>query len=69
VSQVTIHQLEQAINFERALRFGEKMNTEARASAHFSEAVKTFTDFSQQISDEFSSGEQIAQKAMAFARN
>jgi len=69
VSQVTIHQLEQAINFERALRFGERMDTETRAAAHFREAVKTFTDFSQQISEEFSSGEQIAQKAMTFARN
>ncbi len=69
ISQVTIHQLEQAINFERALRFGERMNTETKAAAHFHEAVKTFTDFSQRINEEFSNGEQIAQKAMTFARN
>ncbi len=60
VSQITIHQLEQAINFERALRFGEKMNTETKAAAHFRKAVETFTGFSRQISEEFSSGEQIA---------
>ncbi len=69
VSQITIHQLEQAINFERTLRFGERMNTETRAADHFNEAVKTFTGFSRQINEEFSSGEQIAQKAMAFSRN
>jgi len=60
VSQITIHQLEQAINFERALRFGERMNTETKAAAHFRKAVETFTGFSRQISEEFSSGEQIA---------
>ena len=69
VSQVTIHQLEQAISFERALRFGERMNTETRATTHFNKAIETFTAFSQQISEEFNRGEQIAQKAMTLARN
>lgn len=69
VSKITIHQLEQAINFERALRFGEKMDTDSKAENHFSEAVKTFTNFSQQINKEFNSGEKIATNAMVLSHN
>lgn len=69
VSQITIHQLEQAINFERALRFGEKADTETRAATHFNEAVEIFTHFSQQINEELNSGEKIVQKAIGITHN
>lgn len=41
VTKITAHQLEQSINFERALRFGEEMRREEKAAAHFKKAMKT----------------------------
>lgn len=40
VTNITVHQLEQAINFERAIRFGEEMATQPHARKEFETAVK-----------------------------
>ena len=42
VTAITIHQLEQAINFERALRYGEEMRANSHARASFEKAVNDF---------------------------
>ncbi len=69
VSQITIHQLEQAINFERTLRFGQEIGSEDLAARHFNEALEKFNHFAQQIDKEFHEGERIAKEAMTLAHN
>jgi len=69
ISQITVHQLEQAINFERALRFGEKIGSETKAEAHFDKAIKKFTHFSQQVNKAFSDSQQITEEVIKLARN
>ena len=69
VSQITIHQLGQATNFERALRFGAEIDSNSFASKHFKEALKKFEHFTQQINKELHSGEKISERAMTLAHN
>lgn len=69
VSQITIHQLEQAINFERALRFGEAMANEPAAAKHFNEAIEKFEHFSKEVQEELGQGEKIAEEAMTLAHS
>ena len=63
VTNVTIHQLEQAINFERALRFGEAMKTTAVAKPHFKKAVDSFDTHSKVVTSSIKKGEALALKA------
>lgn len=67
ISKVTIHQLEQAINFERVLRFGDEMKTEAAAEKHFKHAVHTFEELSHQVDKEILEGEKMVAQAIATA--
>lgn len=69
VSQITIHQLEQAINFERALRFGGEMGNEPAAEKHFHEAIEKFKRYSTEIHEELGQGKQIAEEAMTLAHS
>jgi len=62
ITAITVHQLEQAINFERALRFGEEMRSEPVASKHFKEAVEKFESISHKVDEEIRKGEAIAEK-------
>ena len=63
VTNVTIHQLEQAINFERALRFGVEMNTNADAKPHFKKAVDSFDTHSKVVTSSIKKGEALALNA------
>lgn len=63
VTKVTIHQLEQAINFERALRFGEVMKEDANALPHFKGAVAKFNEHSHIVNVAIKKGEKIAHEA------
>lgn len=67
VTEITINQLEQAINFERALRYGEVMQSDATAEARFKHVLELFDALSEEINREIKTGEKIAQHAMTQA--
>jgi methyl-accepting chemotaxis protein len=67
VSKITVHQLEQAINFERAVRFGEEMVHMPKARAHFETAVKKFEALSAKVDKEIKEGEHLADEAVKAA--
>jgi len=69
ISEITIKQLEQAVNFERALRFGEEMAREPSAEAHFKHAMKVFEELSHEATNEISKGEELASEAIKNAHN
>ncbi len=59
LTKVTVHQLEQAVHFERAVRYGEEMNfaglpDDVRASArkHFNEEIEQFYYYSKLVEEE-----------------
>ncbi len=63
VTAITIHQLEQAINFERALRYGEEMKTNAHAGTAFEKAVHQFETLTAKVDKELKEGEALAKAA------
>jgi methyl-accepting chemotaxis protein len=63
VSKITVHQLEQAINFERAVRYGEEMAHVPTARGHFETAVKKFEALSAKVDKEIKEGEHLADEA------
>jgi len=67
ITKVTIHQLEQAVNFERALRFGVEMKEDANALSHFKNAVAKFNEHSHIINATIKKGEGIAHNAIQVA--
>ena len=69
VTEITVHQLEQAINFERALRYGEEIDKEPAAEKHYKEAIKHFESLSHKIDGEIKKGEAIAEEAMTLAHS
>ena len=64
ISQITVHQLEQGISFERALRFGDEMQTTAVAEERFKHAVHTFEELSHKVVEELHAGEKLADHAV-----
>ncbi|MCH9049465.1 MAG: HAMP domain-containing protein [Proteobacteria bacterium] len=68
VTNITVHQLEQAINFERAMRFGEEMATQPHARAAFETAVNKFEELTVKINKEIKEGEEIAKKDVEAAQ-
>jgi len=64
LTKITIHQLEQAINFERAFRAGEIMIDHAGAREEFDIAVRTFKDLTGKIETEFGQVKAIVQSAL-----
>ncbi len=64
LTQITIHQLEQAINFERAIRTGEEMQERQESKEEFEKAVKTFEGLATKIDKEFEEVTLIAQHAL-----
>jgi methyl-accepting chemotaxis protein len=69
VSKITIHQLEQAIYLERAIRFGEEMQTHPKAEGEFKKAVEVFDKYSAQVDAEIKDGEKLAAAAIATAHS
>ena len=67
VSKTTVHQLEQAVNLERALRFGLEMQTDKAFEAAFRDSVKAFESFGAKVTQEIKQGEQLAAQAVANA--
>lgn len=60
LTKITTHQLEQAVEFERAVRFGEEMTHKAASRPYFDKAVKHFNKLSKKVSAEILEGEKIA---------
>ncbi|MCK5386542.1 MAG: methyl-accepting chemotaxis protein, partial [Gammaproteobacteria bacterium] len=69
VTKVTIHQLEQAINFERTLRFGEEIKENENALPHFKNAVAKFNEHSHLVNAAIKKGENIAHNAIQLAHS
>ena len=67
VTNVTIHQLEQALALERALRFGEEMATHATAREHFATSVRQFEELSLQVNEEIEAAEVLVEHNLAIA--
>ena len=68
VSEITINQLEQAIFFERALRFGIEIGSEKEAANKFSASVKKFHQYSDKVNEILNEGESLAKRQQATAQ-
>jgi len=62
LTEITMHQLEQSIYFERALRFGTNIQSDPVALQHFKEVVKIFSSYSQKVTKNIKKGEAMAEK-------
>lgn len=60
LTQVTIHQLTQAINFERAVRYGEEMVSHPEIRKHFEESIQKFRSLTTKVDAEFVEVSEIA---------
>lgn len=63
-TKITVHQLEQAIEFERAIRHGLEMQTLASARPQYDHAVAKFDKLSAKVTKEIKDGEKMAQHAI-----
>ncbi|MDH3582041.1 MAG: Tar ligand binding domain-containing protein, partial [Hyphomicrobiales bacterium] len=63
LTKVTIHQLEQAVNLERAFRAAEVMDKHHEAKEEFETAVRKFEEFNATVEKEFAEVKEIAQQA------
>ncbi len=61
ITKITIHQLEQAIQFERTLRFGEEMASIPEAKEHFIHANERFHELAVQVDDEILQAEAMVE--------
>lgn len=69
LTRITVHQLEQAINLERALRFGEAMEHSAHAGQQFAHAVGEFEKLADKVDAEIKEGEETAAAAIERAHS
>ncbi len=69
ITEITVHQLEQAINFERALRFGENLDKESTAAKHYKDSVQKFRSYMHKVDEEIIKGESLAEHAMLLAHS
>ncbi len=67
ITDITIHQLEQAINFERALLLSVRMKGNALLLPSFNKMTLNFDKLSHQVETEIKKGESIAQEARDIA--
>ncbi len=64
LTSITEHQLEQAILFERAVRFGDLLKVEEHAASRFKQNIDKFEQLSHQVIDEIQKGEALAESIM-----
>ncbi|MES9978663.1 MAG: methyl-accepting chemotaxis protein [Candidatus Thiodiazotropha sp. 6PLUC5] len=64
LTEITVHQLEQAINFERSLHYGSILKYEDSALTHFRESIKAFDEGTEMIESEIFEAEQIAKEVI-----
>ena len=65
LSGVATHQLEQAVWFERALRYGEVLATKATAQKGLAEAEKHFDELTIEVDAMLAEAEEVAEEAAA----
>lgn len=67
ISEITVHQLEQAVAFERLLRYGEHLVASTGQNAHaaeeFKKAVSHFHDYSNKVNEELERADKMAVEA------
>ncbi|MCH7692721.1 MAG: HAMP domain-containing protein [Proteobacteria bacterium] len=64
VTNITVHQLEQAINLERSFRYGEEMQQSEHAAEQFAVAVNKFRELAAKVDEEIKEGEELAAEAI-----
>ena len=64
ISLITVHQLEQVISLERALRFGAQIDRLSSATNDFNAAVSQFDQFSKKVNAEIKTGESMLEDAI-----
>ncbi|VAX11678.1 Methyl-accepting chemotaxis sensor/transducer protein [hydrothermal vent metagenome] len=69
LTEITVNQLEQAINFERALRYGGGMQTKNASASYYKKAVTAFNTSTTIIAEEIKQGEFIAKEAIEAAHS
>ena len=67
LTKVTVHQLEQAINFERAVRYGEEMQTNPESAPKFAKATAKFLELAQLVDKEIKEAEAQADHGIKYA--
>jgi len=65
LTSITEHQLEQAILFERAARYGGLLKTEESAASHFKKNLHHFEQLSHKVTEEIKKGEALAESIMS----
>ena len=65
LAAITTHQLEQAVQFERALHNGSLLQSEEGASVRFREAVQRFDDGNEEIENEMHQADVMIEAAIA----
>lgn len=69
LTSITIHQLEQAVNFERAMRSAEQMEKHSEAKTEYQKSVKKFKKLTAKTGKEFKEAEELAKKAHDSAKS
>ncbi len=69
ITKITVHQLEQAIQFERAVRYGEEMQTDKTKAADFAKTRASFDKLNNKVDEEIKEGEALAEEAIAHAHS
>ncbi len=67
ITAITVHQLEQAINFERMLRYGEEMERDEAVRGHFEKAFEKFEELTKKVDAEITETEALAKVAIEHA--
>lgn len=67
IVSISQHQSEQALAFERSLRYGEEMKSMPLSEKHFKENVKKFEDYSKLVENEISEAEVMIKNAIETA--
>ncbi len=69
ITKITVHQLEQAIAFERAVRHAAMMERNEAEREPFLHAVTQFKELSKKVGDEFKAAETLAAEAIVAAHS
>ena len=64
LAAITEHQLEQAIHYERVLRYGYLLQQDDNAPDHFKTEIAAFDQLSKQVDEEIQAGERLAEVVM-----
>ncbi len=67
LTQISTHQLEQTIEFERMLRFALESKSDPHAVTAYEHSVEKFTSIGTKVTEEMHQGEELAEHAIANA--